>query len=500
MPPPPDSLARRTVAGSAYSALSSAGTIALGLLRTYLMIRFLQPDEIGVAALALITVNFGAQIGAPGFGEAYVQRPNVDEAGRRTFFTFHVLIGSAGLALTAALAPLFAAFYPSYDGLAVLIWAAAAVGLLRTFNQPQASFLEKDLAFGRLAVLDFAGGLAATIVGPGMAYFGFGPWAVIGEFAGGVLARFLLFHFWLTGSRPRFGWDRAAARWLWQFGRTVWTSANLSFLIDHFDDFWVGTVLGKSSLGLYSKAYEFARYPRRVVANPLLAVFFPTFAHVQADRTRLSRAFFRSTSLMVRIGALFSLGIILTAPEVFRLFLPPAWLPMQLTFQLMVLYTFLDPLAVAAQRLLTAAGLPALVTRTRAIQLLVFIPAVALGAALRGIEGVALAADLMVLVGAILLFRVTFRVVDYSPRALWFWPVIALVGLGALFLALQPRLDALGEPAALALKLVAIPALYAAVLWLFERRQLLAGLDMLRGLLPRRRHADPAAGSDSHEE
>ena len=85
-----------------------------------------------------------------------------------------------------------------------------------------------------------------------------------------------------------------------------------------------------------------------MVGNPILAVFRPTYARLQDDRQRLSRAFFRATSVIIRVGGLFSLIFILTAPEFIPLILGEQWLPMLLTFQLMIIYTFLDPVSLSA--------------------------------------------------------------------------------------------------------------------------------------------------------
>jgi O-antigen/teichoic acid export membrane protein len=306
---------------------------------------------------------------------------------------------------------------------------------------------------------------------------------VVGDFAAGVLARFALIHFRIRPYRPRLGWDRTAAGWFWRYGRSVWMNSNLGYVLDNFDDFWVGTSLGKISYGWYSKAYEFSRYPRRVVANPILSVFFPTFAFLQGDRTRLSRAFFRAASLIVRLGGLLALLAAIAAPEVFRLFLPEAWQPMRPAFQLMIVYTFLDPLYLAVRRLLLATGRPGVITRAGWVQLAFFIPAVILGARWWGIMGVALAADLMVLVGVVLLFRAARRVVDYSPAILWLKPAVAVAGITGLAIAAAQSLDGVPDPWVLAGKLILIPALYMGFLYAVEREQLLAGVRMIRGLL-----------------
>lgn len=477
------SIARTTVRGSAYSIAASALTIALGALRTYLMVVFLLPDEIGLAALALFYVELVKQLGNFGLQTAFVQMKDAGAAGRNTYFTFNFILGAASMFLAAAAAPAIAAFYPRYNGLAILIQAYALLTILQVLNQPQVTILEKELSFGRIAVLDIAGATAKSLVGPGMAFLGFGVWAIIGDYAAGICARFGLLYFWLRAYRPRLAFDRSIAGRLWTYGKSVWAGTNLTFLIDNFDDFWVGTALGKAPLGLYSKAYEFSRYPRRVIANPVLSVFFPAFAQLQDDRPRLSRAFFRATSLMVRTGALFSLVVILTAPEAFTLLLPEAWLPMRLTFQLMIVYTFLDPLSLAALRLLFATGRPQEVARIRWIQLAVFIPTVIAGAAWLGIEGVALAAGFMVLTGTVLLFRRTTAVVDYSPRSLWFWPAAALIGIAAAAAGLQPALAGYAVLPVFIGKLVGIPTMYGLILWLGEREQLLTGLRMVRSML-----------------
>ncbi|NJN55937.1 MAG: oligosaccharide flippase family protein [Anaerolineae bacterium] len=111
---------------------------------------------------------------------------------------------------------------------------------------------------------------------------------------------------------------------------------NIKFFTDRFDDFWIGRALGPQSLGYYSRSYEAARYPRYVVATPLVTVFYSTYARLQGDRQRLSQAFFRLSNLMVRVSFGFSLIFILMAPEFVSL-LGETWQPMLVTFQLMII-------------------------------------------------------------------------------------------------------------------------------------------------------------------
>jgi O-antigen/teichoic acid export membrane protein len=200
---------------------------------------------------------------------------------------------------------------------------------------------------------------------------------------------------------------------------------------------------------------------------------------------------------MVRTSALFSLLVILTAPEFFTLFLPQVWQPMLVTFQLMIVYTILDPLSLAANQLLLATGHPKTVTRIRWLQLAVFVPAVVAGAAWWGIEGVALAADLMMLVGVLLLYRAVRLVVDFSALALWRWPILAAGLVAVATLGVDRLLEGMGPAWLLALKAIVVSVLFALILYLTEREQLLSGAKMIWGLVkPHKKLDQPDEQSD----
>ena len=226
--------------------------------------------------------------------------------------------------------------------------------------------------------------------------------------------------------RPAFGLDRELTSWYFRFGAFFFASANLAFLLDQFDDFWTGTFLGATALGLYSRAYEFARYPRRVLAGPIVQVFLPVFAQLQSDRLRLSKAFYRVCSLIVRVGFLAFGAFALVVPEFIRIFLGERWLPMALAFQLMLVYTLLDPLVAVCNNLLNGVGQPRIITQVRLAQTVIFIPAVIVLAYFYGINGVAVAADLMLVLGIGWLFRQARQYVDFSILRMFLVPALGL--------------------------------------------------------------------------
>lgn len=425
----PEGIARHAVRGTLYSTAASVLTVTLGFVRAVLLARLLMPDVFGVVALATFFVMLATRLRSLGFDRALIHKQATHGPVYETYTALKLGVVVLTTLLFLALTPLIAHFYPQRPLLMPVMVALALVFLLSAFNQIQETALQAQLRFRDIALLNVASSVAMTVVAPLMAWWGWGVWSLVGEQASGILMRTLLV--WgplrVAPFRPRL--HRDVARWFWEYGKANWVGANVGYLLDRFDDFWVGTDLGNRALGYYNRAYEFARYPRKLLANSLLTVMAPVFARLQEDRARLSAAYFRLMSVLVRVGVLVGGLIILLTPEFIAWFLGTKWEPMRLAFQLMVFYVMLDPLLLTMGHLLLAVGDPQALARARVVQMIFFIPAVVLFARLAGIEGVALAADAMLLVGWVFLDRAVRKHVDFSLLRMWGVPLVAM-GLG----------------------------------------------------------------------
>ena len=464
-------LATQVIRGSFLSIGASAITITLGFLRAILMARLLLPEHYGVVALALFFIGLTSQLRAIGLDAALVHRTDADERTFATYFSLRFGLLAVTLVLLLLALPLLGRFYPTMPLLGGVLLVFIFIEVGRTLSIAQETLLSREMAFRSLATANGLSAVAMTVVAPFLAWQGWGVWSLVAEQATGILIR--TFYVWIAcpTCRPRFGWDGKTARWFWEYGRPSWVVANLTFFLNRFDDFWVGTILGSTPLGYYSRAYEFARYPRRIVANPLAAVFFPAFARLQGDQLRLSQAFYRATSVIVRFGFWIAGGFALVMPEFIHLVIGDQWRPMLFTFRLMLAYALLDSLLALSSHLLMAAGYPTHLKRVRLVQAAFFLPAVPLGAYLAGIDGVALAADGMLIVGAIAFYGVLRRIVQFSPIRLFFWPGAAFVlAWGGGFLLERTTLWE-NEWIQGGAKLTLFSLIYLGVLFLMERSE-----------------------------
>lgn len=92
-------------------------------------------------------------------------------------------------------------------------------------------------------------------------------------------------HIWLS-DRNRFTWDREAARALVSFGKWIFISSMLGFILNNVDRIIVGKFLGVSQLGVYSIAAMLAMFVFQVYEKLSQDVLFPIYSKLNHLNTK----------------------------------------------------------------------------------------------------------------------------------------------------------------------------------------------------------------------
>jgi O-antigen/teichoic acid export membrane protein len=464
------SVLSRSVRGSGYNMAVSAVTIVLGFVRSVLLMRLLAPDQFGVVALALFFMTFLTPFSAFGIDFALIQKRDASKETFSTHFVMRLALALLVLALGFLVSPFMRRIYADQVVVVDVFLALLSVNVVAASFSTPGVILRREMRFGSLALLNLAASLAMTITAPLLAYLGAGLWSLVAEQAAGPIVRWIGLWGIIRPWRPslRFNWGEAKSAI--RFGRQVFSANVLGILLDRFDDFWTGTALGPTALGYYSRAYEMAQYPERVLATPITSVFFSTYAAIQEDREELSRAFFRSSSFLVRVGLLMAVVLLATAPEVTLILFGEIWLPIVPVFRLMLVYIMFDPIYVNLSYLIIGVGRPDWLTKVRLMQVALFAVTVILFAQLWNIKGVAIAANLMMLTGTLILLVYSRRFVGFSLSGMFFWPMVAAAASIAVGVLLIQGVQWTSLWWTLILKSVSVSGIYILILYLTERQ------------------------------
>jgi O-antigen/teichoic acid export membrane protein len=420
------SLAQRTISSISWNFIGNIAQILIAFVRSVLLARMLPVEAFGIYAWAHSVTALTGVLPDFGLGSAFLHRAPETENEKdaaTAHFTLQIiltLIWAAGLMAGAML------FVSQQPRRIALVWATAmAIGsqLART---PRL-ILARRVVHRRLALVNLMDTVSATCVALLLAWRGETLWALLATDFTTFLVNVIGFYIWRPVWKPRVSWDLAALRYFLSFGgRNVIATALLRAL-DRVDDLWVGTFLGNAATGLYSRAYQFATYPRKILASPVNLVTTGTYAELKGNRKRLSQAFYRINALLVRSGFLIAGILALVAPEIIRLLLGRKWMPMLNAFRLMLVYTMFDPFKLTISSVFIAVGEPERIVWTRAVQLGVMVVGLLLLAPTLGIAGVALAVDAMLVVGIIILLWQAREHVDFSIPKLFAVPSVGLI-------------------------------------------------------------------------
>jgi len=275
------------VRGTLWSGVSVAVATAVSAAVFLLAARLLAVEDFGSAALALALVSAAGCLLPVAFGEAIVQRREITAAHLDS--VFWLCLAAAGilylavLAAAAALArgagdPALAAILPVL-GLRLVIDALAAVPL---------ALIARRMRFRQIALRTTVANLAGGAACIGLAFAGFGVWAIVAMHL--VTAAAGAAVLWAAaGWRPGRALSAAALRDLSRFGLAA---AGLRALDElRLDQLLLGLLAGPATLGLYyfaRRLFQIATDLTVGIVSPVAGVLLAT---VQSDRDRRREAF-----------------------------------------------------------------------------------------------------------------------------------------------------------------------------------------------------------------
>jgi PST family polysaccharide transporter len=487
------SLAQRSVSSAAWNVGTSIFRVVLGFIHTTALARLLPVETFGIYASAVAVVGLTGIFSRFGLESAFLHRAPENESLEDTAAQ-HMLLLLVFTAIWAALLLGAVLLFTDADhqelrtAFIVVTLAQVVINLAET---PRL-MLVRQVQHRRIATIRMTDIALTTVTTIILALAGAGLWALLFSNVVSAVTVVVGLYLWRPVWRVRLSWNRPRARYFLRFGSQGLIAQLLSAALDRVDDIWTGAFLGTEALGLYSRAYLYAVLPQSLLAQPVNLVAAGAYAELKTDRANLSLAFQRINSLMIRSGFLFGGGLALLAPEFILILLGDKWLPMVDPFRLMLIFTLFDPLKHTTSGLFTAVGQQGILVRYYLIQLGVLaLGLFGLGLPL-GINGVALAVNLMLLTGIGLNLRRARDYVDYSLRALFLGPAAAVaLGLAGGFALEQWPAAAASVWLSAILKGLVFTGIYGGVLLIADREQLRDMTQIIRRYLLRRQRPTP---------
>ncbi|MCB9906259.1 MAG: lipopolysaccharide biosynthesis protein [Planctomycetes bacterium] len=443
----------------------------------------------GLMAAVQVIVGFADYFKDAGIGQAIVRRPKLEPGFLSTVFFANLVMGAAISGVIWALAVPMSHLIHEPQAISVLPVLGLSI-FISSFGVVQRSLCVRTMRFDRLALSNLVNAVVYGVVAVGLAYLGWGIWAmVLGTLAGQLSSNVVL---WLqTSWQPAPTFHFAYLREIWVFCAGILGSNLVNHFLNNIDRMVVQVFLGTSVLGSYAIAARLVTFPAQNLGRMLTAVLLPSFSRLQDNLELYRENFLRSCAGIAMLTCPMMVGLMAVAPILVEsLFHDPEWQ------EAIPLIVWMGPLGIVF-----AISLPLhtiYVSLGRSMELMVYgilfgiisAEAYLLGS-LHGVKGVAIAGTLTHTVMSYFYFAVPFRFIHLKVRRLVrvLFPYFAVSGaMGLLVWGLRDLLTQAGLDPRINLVCCVVlgAAFYGGILWRFKPP---AMEDMLRFVGMRRRSA-----------
>lgn len=315
-------LKRASMHGSMLFGSAQVFRVLLQLCSQIVLARLLFPSDFGLVAMVSPVIAF-VSIFSVGFGEAVVQRSELDQERVSALFWLATAMSIVVTLILMAAAPLTAFFYGD-DRLTLLMIVVASYFPISALGGAQGALLTRQMKFGVITGIEVTTATLATVVTVFTAWLGWSYWSLAaGNIAAAVAGAALNWQFsdWRP-SRPRY--VPALAEDL-KFGGNI-TGFNLAtFLTQSGDNIIIGAMNGERALGLYDRSYRLVVMPIGQIIAPIGRVALPLLSRLVSDPAEYGKVFTVIVQVILLLTVPGMLTCVVYGPEIVNVLLGPRW-------------------------------------------------------------------------------------------------------------------------------------------------------------------------------
>lgn len=297
----------------------------VSLVVSIVLARLLAPEDYGVIALVTVFTAIMQVFVDGGLGTALIQKKNADDLDFSSVFYFSFAVCLVLYTAMFAAAPFIARFYNN-AALTPLVRVISLTIVISGVKGIQQSYVSRNMLFKRFFYATLGGTIFSAFLGIGLAYAGFGVWALVAQQLSNAAIDTLIL--WLTVPwRPKkmFSWDRLKG--LLSYGWKLLASGLLDRVYSSLRSLIIGKMYSPSDLAFYDRGNQFPDVIITNINTSIDSVLLPTMSSSQDDRATVKSMTRRAIKTSTYIMAPLMMGLAFCAEPIVRLVLTEKWLP-----------------------------------------------------------------------------------------------------------------------------------------------------------------------------
>ena len=318
-----ENLKRKTVSGVMWSAIERFSLQGVQFVMQLVMARLILPYEYGMIAMLTIFLQIAQAFIDSGFTNALIQKKDRTEVDYSTVFYFNIIIALLFYCILFVSAPLIAKFYNMPDLILVMRVMALSLIIL-SFSAVHKTKLTIEINFKIQSKITLIAAGISGIIGVGIAYLGYGVWALVYQSILNAMLTTILFNCFYRW-KPLKTFSMKSFKRLFSFGSKLLVSGLIHTVYYNLYGIVIGKRFSAAELGYYTRAEQFAILPSYNLSAIITRVTFPILSSIQDDNERLASTYRKYIRLSSYLIFPLMVGLASLANPLVDLFLTEKW-------------------------------------------------------------------------------------------------------------------------------------------------------------------------------
>lgn len=323
-------------------------------LVSLVLARLLSPDDYGIISIILVFITFADVFVVNGFSSALIQKKDADELDFSTIFYCSLAVSIGIYIILFFTAPLIASFYEN-PILSPVLRVFALRLPISAFNSVQHAYVSRKMIFRKYFLATLGGSVFSAIVGISMAFYGFGVWAIVGQYLSKTLANAIVLLFAIKW-KPHLMFSLNAAKPLMRFGWKVTASSFSGVFFNQLRSLIIGKFYTTADLAFYEQGRTISTMATDNIGEALMTVLFPTFANLSDDKEKLKQKL--RTAIQIVSFTVFpvTIGLSIVAEPLVNVLLTEKWIESIPYIQLLCISSAISTISDVSLKSLNAIG------------------------------------------------------------------------------------------------------------------------------------------------
>lgn len=335
------SLKSRTIFGLIWQFFERISAQFVSFILSIILARLLMPEDYGIIALVVVFVSICNRLVVGGFSTSLVQKKDADNMDFSTVFFFSLITSLFLYAILFLCAPLIADFYSGFDR-KLLIDIVRVMGIqliVSAVNSVQSAYVSKTMQFKKTFAPTMISVTISAIVGIGLAYAGYGVWALVAQNLVQDFSRMIVL--WIVVRwRPQLKFSFERFKSLFSYGWKIFAASIIKVLYNDLRSIVIGKAYTPADLAYYNKGQSFPQLIESNVGGTIDSVLFPAISKTQDSKEGMLALLRRAIKTSTYVLMPMLMGLAAVAAPLIEILLTEKWLP-SVPYMQIICFTFM---------------------------------------------------------------------------------------------------------------------------------------------------------------